>query len=98
MTTERTKAEGFTPGPWGIRYEYNVFSGNRLIANAGSYSNNWDSESVERENVANARLIAASPDLYAACKAMADANDLTDVTTAGDAARAALAKANGGAE
>jgi hypothetical protein len=68
---------GHTPGPWTIRYGMNImgpdvrFPGNeRLVANAGGHSNNVHSEAVRLENEANARLIAAAPDLLEALKAL----------------------------
>ena len=59
----------FTPGPWSIKWDFNVFGGERLVASAGGHSSNRDSERVTAENKANARLIAASPSLYAYAKA-----------------------------
>lgn len=111
MTTERTEAEGFTPGPWIVQTKANMPSATADLIKPNGYSAyvssiHWlalasvivkTEGSESDEGSANARLIAAAPDLYAACKAMADANDLADVTKARDAARAALAKANGGA-
>ncbi len=54
----------FTPGPWEVKYEFNVFSGNRLTAACGGHSNNVASEKVHAENIANAHLCAAAPEMY----------------------------------
>lgn len=58
----------YTPGPWEIRHRLNVAKGNRGIANCGGYSDNNNQEQAQDENEANAQLIAAAPDLLAACK------------------------------
>lgn len=52
-----------TPGPWTIRHETNVFGGTRLVANAGGHQSNANRLDVDAENQANARLIAAAPEL-----------------------------------
>jgi hypothetical protein len=54
-----------TAGPWFVENEYNVFAvdTHRLVASAGGYASNVRSVQVHVENVANARLIAAAPDL-----------------------------------
>ena len=39
----------------------------RIIANCGGYCNSIEFERIAAENEANARLIAASPDLLNAC-------------------------------
>jgi hypothetical protein len=59
-----------TPGPWSIRYEFNVFGNDRIVAGAGGYSSNVESEAVDSENRANTRLICAAPDMLAALKAV----------------------------
>lgn len=56
-----------TPGPWEVRYEYNVFAGKRSVASAGGYASNGPDElAIVEENKANARLIAAAPAMYEA--------------------------------
>ncbi len=57
-----------TPGPWTVRYQYNVFAGKRSIAGCGGYTSNDPNEDTHEVNMANAHLIAAAPDLLAACK------------------------------
>ena len=70
---------GFTPGPW-IRFDYRVFAGPGALKGAGAISqicfcaNNKATRTPEAE--ANARLIAAAPDLLAAARAMVDSIQL----------------------
>ena len=63
-----------TPGPWHVSSKAStvIFASERLIASAGGYTSNTEQESVVSENEANARLIAAAPDLLAACVAAID--------------------------
>ena len=57
----------YTPGPWEIKYEFNVFDEkNRVVAACGGHSSNVDSDKVREENIANAYLIAAAPDMHEA--------------------------------
>lgn len=57
----------FTPGKWKqIRTE--VTAGDRLIANTGGHSTNY--KETRAENIANAQLIAAAPEMYEALKAV----------------------------
>ena len=56
----------YTKGEWTVEGGTQVVSGNRLVANTGGYTTNY---SFEREqNEANAKLIAAAPDMYQALK------------------------------
>jgi hypothetical protein len=59
-----------TPGPWIVDREFNVIQSQsrRSVATTGGHSNSSDVEGVHVENVANARLIAAAPELLEACK------------------------------
>lgn len=102
-----------TPGPWTIRFGLNVMgkdvrypSQERLVANAGGHANNIWNEQVTAENEANARLIAAAPDLLEALKEILAAGEsyvdsadevkaMLRFGRANDAARAAIAKAEG---
>lgn len=60
-----------TPGPWKVKSDYNVFGvGGRLVANSGGHSGSVRPEEIHEENKANARLIAAAPELLEACKAL----------------------------
>lgn len=57
-----------TPGPWEVnpRGQTNVYQAHteRGVATTGGYQNNrMDPEALWAENVANARLVAAAPDL-----------------------------------
>jgi len=68
-----------TPGPWAIYDERRVFARGlvcecRVPLENDPEDDEWDSPEVaaaEAEAAANARLIAAAPDLLAACRAMA---------------------------
>lgn len=63
-----------TPGPWTVRDGTNIYGKRQdvgyktCIANAGSFSSN--EVDTTAENQANARLIAAAPDLLAVCKSV----------------------------
>jgi len=63
--------ECFTPGPWKIRMSGSVGTDRMLIASVYP----MEDERPE-ENAANARLIAAAPDLLAALQELAD--DIAD--------------------
>ena len=86
----------FTPGPW----EYHSGVGPTFVieaATAGQFArvSRW-TQGNRAEAEANARLIAAAPDLYEALQAFIDAGDgHDDFTDEWPAARAALAKARG---
>jgi hypothetical protein len=95
---------GHTPGPWWIKWGFNVFGpDNRLVANAGGHENNQNQAAVQAENVANARLIAAAPDLLTAVLLAADYFERlpqfpdrgVDIKAVTLALRAAIAKAEG---
>ena len=59
-----------TPGPWVIKHDFNVMgtgrdgTKNRCVAQCGGYSSNMVDPT--RENIANAHLIAAAPELLEA--------------------------------
>lgn len=93
-----------TPGPWKAVEANTDYSGtfNRIlsisdaeIAPARAYGD------TEEQRHANARLIAAAPDLLDACKNIVAACELTEdayydaIDTAMNIARAAIAKAEG---
>ncbi|MEN4917537.1 hypothetical protein ABE485_02610 [Achromobacter spanius] len=93
-----------TPGPWAVRYDYVVqapsFDDGRLVPVAQPYGVNSDGTDL----FANARLIAAAPELLEALIAMEQEksdymtrNALGDpsVETTNKMARAAIAKATG---
>ncbi len=58
----------WTEGDWEVKYEFNVMVGNRAIASCGGHSNNKDNEKVREENMANAMLCSASPEMYDALR------------------------------
>lgn len=91
---------GTTPGPWRINARCSTLieaDGDRSVCSTGGYFNSAEADGGHAENEANARLIAAAPDLYAACAAFVDAYErslqLEKTDVALRAARAALAKA-----
>jgi hypothetical protein len=91
-----------TPGPWNVKYELNVDGPNRRgIALTNIYSTNGPDElDVIEENKANAQLIAAAPDLLAACEALLaerpeTAGFMAWMNDREDQVRAAVAKARG---
>jgi hypothetical protein len=61
-----------TPGPWEVRWGCNVFAkradtgSEGVVAACGGHSSN--KVACRPENEANARLVAAAPDLLAACE------------------------------
>lgn len=77
---------GYTKGRWEVRYQINVFCGRRLVANCGGYQSNVDSDGVDAENRANARLIANAQrvlitlhrikESYQSCMAECDVEDI----------------------
>ena len=95
---------GHTPGPWAWSKDYRGLFGsgelNRVLDYA-SYEGMWLAYTNHQE--ANARLIAAAPDLLAALKdLLADIEDYQRINRLGGesnhaqvAARAAIAKAEG---
>ena len=57
----------YTPAPWIVKHDFNVFNEDgRLIAGCGGHSSNVDSDKVRSMNIANARLTSAVPDMYEA--------------------------------
>lgn len=62
----------FTKGKWKVVHEFNVEADNRRGVASCGYSNNDDSDNTTKENIANAHLIAAAPDLYEACMECVD--------------------------
>jgi hypothetical protein len=95
-----------TPGPWRIvEHGGQVIAGTVSICNtfeAVSYPNEARSENVRRwkaEHAANARLIAAAPELLATLRLIArdDFNEAVELTACKELARAAIAKAEAAA-
>ena len=82
-TVASPERQAFTPGPWDDASRYDnistirIFAGNHYIATVGGPDDDFS------ETDANAHLIAAAPDLYAACKrALAFKFGLGDLTLA----------------
>ena len=111
MTTNQHDAS-FTPGPWTVQVDDTggIFSGwpsvqaspeidAAIVHRAGFRQEHWGELSL-RETTANAHLIAAAPDLYAALREFSTAWRVGLDTPEEDAAmqgrvNAALAKAEG---
>lgn len=101
---------GHTKGPWkarvnpdGGRLSVEGADGTAVVAGCGCCDSPWTDKAHAE---ANARLIAAAPDLLAACKALLQFEDaeigesggeLEDSMRAVAMIRAAIAKAEGGA-
>lgn len=93
-----------TPGPWSVRFDFVVqatsFDGGRLVPVAQPYGVNSDGTDL----FANARLIAAAPELLDALqglvKELSDSDDEGLIENAEPmiAARAAIAKATGASD
>jgi len=81
-----------TPGPWAWDVDYDVVLG----SNKSTVCKIATGEDREEED-ANARLIAAAPDLLVACRGLVEAADLRlgagAIKSALDLARAAISKA-----
>lgn len=92
-----------TPGPWEIvpfaKTNVRQVGGDRGVASCGGYATTMRGD-VAAENEANARLIAAAPDLLAACKLALFQTDEPyaphNVDNARKLLEAAVAKAEGG--
>lgn len=94
-----------TPGPWEIApgSEYRVMWASRTpegeIADCGVICDTASNlKTRTRENAANARLIAAAPEMYDALKAMLNSSDFGGVVKVSHPiaiARAAIAKVEG---
>lgn len=85
-----------TPGPWHVgdldkNYQRIVCGEHIEIATCWHHCVG----SIEREMEANARLIAAAPDLLEACRYIVEAGETGDEMLAIENARAAIAKATG---
>lgn len=85
-----------TPGPWEVNYR-------RVTPVNGKQDGTDDICHVYRDNMANARLIVAAPDLLEACKEMelfcrVHGLDHPIIAGVAETARAAIAKAKGGSK
>jgi len=74
----------YTPGPWTIQYSTNDYEGNLIYANRAIAATATELGHIEAtpEDEANARLIAAAPDLLAALTRLHHA--LSDIINASD--------------
>ena len=85
---------GHTPGPWVWVEPLHVLnSAHGKILDHAAYEGMWFARYSRAEDEANARLIAAAPDLLNALTVLADAAEARGMPC--DAARAAIAKATG---
>ena len=89
-------SEKHTAGPWLLEPRDDGAKGFRLYGPDGDLidylsASRWIDEQDDPEQEANARLIAAAPDLLAACKAMLDLYSKDNQALAS----AAIAKAQG---
>ena len=86
----------YTPGPWAAKPS--MLRAVCITSASGPVATTSSASYVSREiNIANARLIAAAPELLAALQAVADYWTGGDVPPDIDAAmRAAISKATGG--
>lgn len=97
----------FTPAPWhtanGIIYHDGAAGSLGLKLGSPWVEEAWSYDDADEETLANAHLIAAAPELYAAAQAFADAGNMSAFSAdankalakAHDLATAALAKARG---
>lgn len=99
----------WTPGPWAVnpKAATNVEAGGRGVSACGGYFDNTSDGAYAVENEANARLIAAAPDMAEALRLFIHYDEATDddgvqlmlnYADALSAAKAALAKARGEAK
>jgi len=82
-----------TPGPWAVKHHEDTDTYSIYVA--GRQWNSWTVAALghSKEDEANARLIAAAPELLGALIQMLDAYEIPAVRKQ---ARAAIAKATGG--
>lgn len=76
-----------TPGPWTANHNIVATTRGRLAIDCGM------SGATDAEDCANARLVAAAPELLAALKALVDVDEVTAGTY--EMAESAIAKAEG---
>lgn len=96
-------APGTTPGPWRVDDEHDtdavsIVGRPAWKARRFGVDGEWDVCNVEQDTAdskANARLIAAAPDLYDALEALLKQTSASETVAAIYGAHAALAKARG---
>jgi len=93
---DASRVQGHTPGPWTINEHGTILANGHtlLVTGVGLASGPADSVAQER---ANARLIAAAPELLEALIAERDALTALDRLAAFNKTAAAIAKATGAA-
>lgn len=67
-----------TPGPWKVKHGYNVLAESRTVATCGGYTSNLPEDNSHEVNIANAKLIAAAPELLNALESFVWLHDSTD--------------------
>ena len=91
----------WTKGPWKIsnRADTLVMCGERSIASAGGFQVNVNQDKIQKENRANAQLIASAPELYEVLEYLTNCTEYPtpelNMKEAIKNARQALAKARG---
>ena len=100
-------AEQHTPGPWVAKELHGNYSGYVILREMPCGLRRVDGEKDGRFNAWDARLIAAAPELLAALKRLTKAEDssseqftakeIDEIEASMNEARAAIAKAEGGA-
>ena len=88
------KSPNWTPGPWQAKERHANYKGFVVLHDTGSGLRRVDSDGIY-ENSANARLIAAAPDLYEALQTMLDSSCELPQCGPCTKARQALARARG---
>lgn len=78
-----------TPGPWSLEYDYSLVMKHHIVT-AGPIG---PDEASQEEKKANARLIAAAPELLEALKAIVELNIFNDSIKGFDKAQRAILKA-----
>ena len=83
-----------TPGPWKVE-QSQEYESTYTIVNGPGFLSHWVNPNAEEEEAANARLIAAAPDLLVACRMALNDRMYKDWPAIADALMAAIAKAEG---
>ena len=93
-----TAKPAFTKGPWRLHpyaFAHVESVAGRGIANCGGYQDSRDADATREENIANARLISAAPELYEALEELLLAPSLGGYNAAITKADNAISKARG---
>lgn len=64
----------YTPGPWNTKHQFNVMGESHGVSISVASCGGWDTNMFDptEEQIANAQLIAAAPDMYEALKPFAE--------------------------